>query len=663
MADGGNYDNRYYVTDEMWATEPYNKFVYFETGDTFFGWFTYAHCSAQYIAPNLILTAGHCISGPKYRATNYKHETFDLQPVYNRHNEKEFGTEDWAVLLVKNRKYYSDTFFEPEKIRQQTDMLHAGWGWVRILTDDEINTIMNLLESVAGEESKHMSVEEISKTLKAEMEKNNIEQFRDKENRLKASRCHSIYCSELKEKMKHAYDELNAVRDKKNECVNECFRKLGSDMPPIEKWRICENDCKELYEQENNCFAKWSDAADEYYDCAGFYGDQYPYIIRHTCTTWGGDSGGGFVSEISDKIYGVCSFHSGEDLKGINTRLYMASSWQFDEKVRKLREIYSTSNTPAKNIRIAKKNRKKVQELLNSGLSFDDLYIYDIKEPEESDTTDTDDKTADDTDDETAAYQIMYIEKQMNILHQELSETDAQIHEQIKNINTLNSSEKLQLLDNLAAHEVKSEQLAELQKAYEEALAREQSLSNRILGAAAIGATGIGGMMAAGALAEQRADAAAERATTAYIETMRCDYADGKSVRGGETNIELPGGNDMIALYTEYATLANDLKMRKELLGLSPGIESEVVIDKADTGLYDNAGIGITGGVYASIARAIMNPDGEDAKKWAEQKAQTEQNLKIGTGVAGAGAIGGAVGNIAINGPDGNGWPRDKNDK
>jgi hypothetical protein len=109
----------------------------------------------------------------------------------------------------------------------------------------------------------------------------------------------------------------------------------------------------------------------------------------------------------------------------------------------------------------------------------------------------------------------------------------------------------------------------------------------------------------------------------------------------------------MVALYTEYATLANDLKIRKDALGLRPGIESEVVIDKADTGLYDNVGVGIVGGGYASIARALMNPDGDDAKAWAAQREKTATTLKTGGIVAGTGIVGGAVGNIAINGFDG----------
>lgn len=199
-----------------------------------------------------------------------------------------------------------------------------------------------------------------------------------------------------------------------------------------------------------------------------------------------------------------------------------------------------------------------------------------------------------------------------------------------------------------------------LEQKYIAALERERSLSNRVLSAAAIGATGVGGMMAASALSEQKADENAERDMRAYIETMRCEYANGKSIKSGETNIELPGGNDMIALYTEYATLASDLKMRKEALGLKPGIESAVVVDKSDTGLYDNAGVGIVGGGYASVYRALTNQDGEDAKMWAEQKEKTAEKLKTGGMVAGVGAIGGAVGNVAINGIDGKGWEKEE---
>ena len=189
----------------------------------------------------------------------------------------------------------------------------------------------------------------------------------------------------------------------------------------------------------------------------------------------------------------------------------------------------------------------------------------------------------------------------------------------------------------------------DLYKKYERAREREQSTENKLLGAAGIGATGIGGMMLAQSAAENAADDDAERAMQAYLATFRCDYGGGKTVRGGEQEIELPGGNELINLYSEYIALANDLKLRKEQLGLKPGIESEPILDGATSGLYDDIAVGKTGGAYTSLARALMDPKGADAAAWAAQRAETAKNLKTGAITAGVGAGGSAVGNLLIN--------------
>ncbi len=178
---------------------------------------------------------------------------------------------------------------------------------------------------------------------------------------------------------------------------------------------------------------------------------------------------------------------------------------------------------------------------------------------------------------------------------------------------------------------------------------KEQSLANRTLGAAAIGATGIGGMQLASAISEQQADTDAEQTMKAYLATFTCNYADGKYFKGGEKDIQLPGSAELIALYSEYVTLANDLKTRKNALGIKPGIESETILEGATTGLYDDVNLGKTSGAYASLARALQNPDGEDAKMWAAQKEETAKKLKTGAITAGVGAVGGLIGNIAIN--------------
>lgn len=193
------------------------------------------------------------------------------------------------------------------------------------------------------------------------------------------------------------------------------------------------------------------------------------------------------------------------------------------------------------------------------------------------------------------------------------------------------------------------EEMSVLEQKYEAAKAKEQSLANRMLGAVAMGAGGIGGMMLASGLAEQKADKDAEMDMTAYLATFKCDYGAGMNIHGGQTNVELPGASELVPLYAEYVMLANDLKKRKEQLGLKPGIESKPILDSATTGLYDDVGVGITSGAYASLSRALADPDGADAKKWAAQVEATKQKTKTGVVVGGAGVAGGAVGNLIIN--------------
>ena len=188
-----------------------------------------------------------------------------------------------------------------------------------------------------------------------------------------------------------------------------------------------------------------------------------------------------------------------------------------------------------------------------------------------------------------------------------------------------------------------------LEQKYNSAAAREQSLANRMLGAAAIGAGGIGGMMLASGIAEQRADADAERDMAAYLATFKCNYGAGMTVAGGQTNVQLPGANVLLSLYNEYITLATDLQARKEVLGMAPGIESEIISDAATSGLYDNTAIGITDGAYTSVSRALSDTTDADAVAWSAQQSETAQKVQTGGIVGGAGVVGGAVGNVLIN--------------
>ena len=195
------------------------------------------------------------------------------------------------------------------------------------------------------------------------------------------------------------------------------------------------------------------------------------------------------------------------------------------------------------------------------------------------------------------------------------------------------------------------QKLAELRENAQAMKDKEQSTENKLLGAAGIGATGMGAMEMASAMAEQQADQDAEVAMRAYLATFSCKYGN-TTVTGGTQNAEIPGGNELINLYSEYVNLANDLKVRKNALGLKPGIESDSILDSATAGLYDDVSVGKTSGAYTSLARALADPTGEDAQKWKAQQEQTAEKLKKGAITAGIGAAGSLVANLAMNHTD-----------
>lgn len=196
--------------------------------------------------------------------------------------------------------------------------------------------------------------------------------------------------------------------------------------------------------------------------------------------------------------------------------------------------------------------------------------------------------------------------------------------------------------------EQSAERIDELQGVYNEAKANETSYANKMLGGASMGATGAGGMMLSMGLAEQKADNAAYEQMRGYVSTFKCNYG-ANNVEYSVEPTQLPTSTELTNLYAEYVTLANDLKMRKSALGLRAGLESQPILDSATSGLYDDVSSGRATGTFTSLARAILDPNGEDAKRWAEQ-TQKSKNLIIAGGVtAGVGVVGGIVGNTLIN--------------
>ena len=206
-----------------------------------------------------------------------------------------------------------------------------------------------------------------------------------------------------------------------------------------------------------------------------------------------------------------------------------------------------------------------------------------------------------------------------------------------------------EIIDADSESELSEQKIADLAKNASAMTKTEQSTANKLLGGASIAATGIGGMQLASAIAENRADDAAERDMAAYLATFRCDYGQGRNIMGGETDVQLPGGNNLIESKQQFIELAADLKTRKDALELPAGIESEVILDSATMGLYDDESLGITDGAYTSLSRALSDPDGADAAEWAQQRSDTKSQLTTGAVMAGVGIVGGVVGNLLIN--------------
>ena len=94
------------------------------------------------------------------------------------------------------------------------------------------------------------------------------------------------------------------------------------------------------------------------------------------------------------------------------------------------------------------------------------------------------------------------------------------------------------------------------------------------------------------------------------------------------------------------------MKTTKAALGLRAGIESETLYDRAQSGLYQYASTGKTGGGETSLFRALTDAESEDAAAWAEQKETASKKLNAGTAATVVGVGGGIVGNYFVNGRD-----------
>jgi len=549
----GNTDNRYYVSDSDWAKPPYNSFVRVRE---FIGSEGYT-CTGQYIAKNLILSAGHCTEGgpTEFRAINYKKQEFKIKLLETKYKDMhEVG--DWAIFLIEDPQYYGDAFFDPTKPERTTKVINAGYGYVRILKEEELNTIREILGDATLAES-DKTFDNMLKDFEDALSKKGLSLWliTQDTDRLKASECNIVF--------------------------EDCSRNPTA---------ACNG---------------------QYLSRAG----KYPDILATTCDNWQGNSGGGYVT--GNKLYGVCSYGVDSVIDSRNTD-YMASASQFISAVNKWKQKYPATG--------GQSNTSSAGETAGQGTELLSAITGSVGQSQHGPT-----------------------QGDIDELTQVLQEQETNILASLQHAGKSNAN-ALSFVGRLAEHQVTSNRLNALIENYKSAKEKEQSLANRTLTAASTAATGLGLMTAASAYSEKQADEAAEQDMTAYLATFRCEYGKGQSSKAGNEEITLPGGNELLGYYSEYKSLADNLKNTKKALGMRPGIEQEVVYDKAESGLYKYASTGITDGAFTSLSRALTDPEGKDAAEWNAQKEKTAKNLKTGLIAAGAGVVGGIAGDMLING-------------
>ena len=556
----GNVDNREYVN---WNSEPYNKFVRFTNATS--------SCTAQYVAPNIILTAAHCFNSNTNYITRSDDKEFELELLRDgwanlTNRTKCSNSNDWAVFLIKDPDGYKD-YFKFDAIKQphiDTNVISAGFGGLRILLKDEITNI-------------NKAINDNLYNLKKTYDEKGI----------------SVFSQQLQNLIKEPpYNVTNPLfGDGKKFKAETCTVQLIPEL-------------------------KYN--AD----------DRGQPLLSSTCDVWGGNSGGAVIDRNTHNVYGVghCAdyFHFGGENYGVDGTFVPTS--QFQDELAQIIESNPPKHEPEPEPEpeITEPELEQQPSIAELIPTSPQIKPEDLIKPED----------------------IHYLEEKLETQDQELQEVIPDLR------NLVEQGRLLQFLGKLADREETADRLEELKKKYQEAKEREQSDANRALTAVTTAMTGLGTMAAASALAERKADEKAEADMRQYLTTFECEYGKGNIVKTGNEEITIPGGNELSKYYAEYKSLADNLKTTKTALGLRAGIESETLYNQAQTGLYQYSTAERQTGAYASLSRALTDPESEDAAAWAKQQKDTKTKLIAGTAVAGVGVVGGIVGNQIINGRD-----------
>ena len=646
FAGVGDYDKRQKAD---WTSDKFSKYVSIGGKD-------FSQCTGQYVAPNLILTAAHCYQGQQvgviddvYNPVINKNDSFKAKLVkLGNYRSGDSGSrkQDYAILLVQDKNnYYTKGAFDIgvlDATQEYESIINAGFGWVRILSNEEVDFLRNILNNEL-KTVKYMSFSSVEETINEALKEKNMKPLRDDNLNLKYSNC-------------------NILIDV--DCYYVCKEYLWyEDGSKSKNSQYNPEKCKTVCENKENIKKK----------------AEYPDVLGTTCDSWGGNSGGASFSAKTGKLVSICSagidaFGNAEDVNVV------VSSFALRDVVEQMKKEYPVQlNAPRKQEHIEYMPGTSVNDIFKSielgKITKSDISVPGIPNNSESETSETTVNAVETNNTEKTNNKQGDITKTANDIKEgvyvasgsavsnnpepKAPETNVNtvvsvdptpniniIKENIENVvndGDISVRDILFIVDGMTT-------IQKLEEEYAKAKERENSLENRMLVAATIGATGFGGMELASGIAEQSADADAAADMAAYTQKMQCRVG-GWRYNFNEKSVNVGGENVLTGLYNEYVALADDMARRRTELEQSPGIESAVVFKREYTGLYDDVGSGVQNGTYVSLYRAsVGNPN--DISRIADDATNTQNRIDTGLGVVGIGVAGGVGGNLIINRPN-----------
>lgn len=150
-------DTRKYV---QWNSEPFDKFVKVVDKDT-----GKNHCTGQYVGPNIVLTALHCVDDENGTKTIINSDGVsaqgkvifpkDISAEYLPYGSKlSYGGDDYAMIVLDDKEAFHESdskYFRVDKSLGGGSFDNAGFGGLRVLSDKDIAQIKVKLKKIQEE--------------------------------------------------------------------------------------------------------------------------------------------------------------------------------------------------------------------------------------------------------------------------------------------------------------------------------------------------------------------------------------------------------------------------------------------------------------------------------------------------------------------------------